>query len=63
VRAHALDGAGDVRGEHRLGGDRGMVEEAVAARVSRQPPQAAGMLTVGFSPSLAKVRRARRFRR
>ena len=40
VRAHALDGAGDVRGEHRLGGDRGMVEEAVGG--ARLAPAAAG---------------------
>jgi hypothetical protein len=46
VRAQALDGAGHVRGEHRLGADRGMIKQPVGR--------------TGFAPTTTRARDTQR---
>ena len=61
--AQALLGTSDMRGEHRLGGDLGMVEQAIGRTRFAPTPTGGGILAVGFSPNVSNPFPARRFRR
>jgi len=52
VRPQTLLGAGDVRGEHRLGADRGMIEQAVGGARLAPAPAGGGNAQRRFLPQL-----------